>query len=80
LSIDIYVSIFGRVEEAKKRGIQIYGCCPGYVKTDMTSHKGILTLDQGILTPIFLAELPFEFKEEIQGSFFYEQKKISLFE
>lgn len=37
-----------------KRGIQVYGCCPGYVKTDMSSHKGHLTVEEGILTPIFL--------------------------
>lgn len=29
--------------------------CPGYVNTDMTSNKGILTIQQGALTPVFLA-------------------------
>ncbi len=30
-------------------------CCPGYVATDMTSHKGTLTVEQGADTPIYLA-------------------------
>jgi NAD(P)-dependent dehydrogenase (short-subunit alcohol dehydrogenase family) len=42
------------------RNIQVYSLCPGYVNTDMTSHKGVLTIQQGALTPIFLIDLPFE--------------------
>ena len=26
-----------------------FQCCPGYVDTDMSSHKGTKTIDQGIL-------------------------------
>jgi hypothetical protein len=33
-------------------------CCPGYVGTDMTSHKGPLTIDEGAATPVWLATLP----------------------
>ncbi|KAJ8298460.1 hypothetical protein KUTeg_024991, partial [Tegillarca granosa] len=33
-------------------------CCPGYVDTDMTSHKGHKTIDQGADTPLYLAMLP----------------------
>jgi hypothetical protein len=44
--------------------------CPGYVDTDMTSHKGHLTIQQGALTPVFLAELPFEVNPNYQGKFF----------
>lgn len=54
-----------------KRGIQVYTCCPGYVNTDMTSHKGPLTIQEGALTPVFLIEKPFELKEEDQGEFYY---------
>jgi len=31
---------------------------PGYVDTDMTSHKGTLTIDQGAISSIFAAMLP----------------------
>uniref|UniRef100_A0A915EJV9 Carbonyl reductase n=1 Tax=Ditylenchus dipsaci TaxID=166011 RepID=A0A915EJV9_9BILA len=38
--------------------IIVYACCPGYVGTDMTSHKGVLTTAQGADTPIYLATDP----------------------
>ena len=38
--------------------ICINSCCPGYVNTDMSSHKGPLTPEEGALTPTFLALLP----------------------
>jgi len=41
--------------ELKARNIIVNSCCPGYVNTDMTSHKGPLTIEQGADTPIFLA-------------------------
>ena len=30
-----------------RKDIIINACCPGYVDTDMSSHKGHLTPDQG---------------------------------
>lgn len=33
-------------------------CCPGYVSTDMTRHKGTLTVDEGAKTLCWLATLP----------------------
>uniref|UniRef100_A0AC35TJR3 RNase_PH domain-containing protein n=1 Tax=Rhabditophanes sp. KR3021 TaxID=114890 RepID=A0AC35TJR3_9BILA len=41
--------------QLKDRNILVNGCCPGYVNTDMTNHKGPLTIDQGAETPIFCA-------------------------
>ncbi|XP_053399798.1 carbonyl reductase [NADPH] 1-like [Mercenaria mercenaria] len=38
--------------------IVVNACCPGYVDTDMTSHKGKKTIDQGADTPLYLALLP----------------------
>ncbi|KAH3772492.1 carbonyl reductase [NADPH] 1-like [Dreissena polymorpha] len=38
--------------------IVVNACCPGYVATDMTSHKGTKTIDEGADTPLFLAMLP----------------------
>lgn len=45
-------------KELSGRNIKVNACCPGYVDTDMTSHKGALTIDQGAETPIFLATDP----------------------
>ena len=31
-------------------------CCPGYVDTDMTSHKGLKTIDEGTMSDQLLVE------------------------
>jgi carbonyl reductase 1 len=38
--------------------IVVNSCHPGYVDTDMTSHKGPLTIEEGAVAPVFLALLP----------------------
>ena len=45
LGIDVWTSALANQEEVVKRGIQVYVCCPGYVKTDMTSQKGHLSIE-----------------------------------
>ena len=45
-------------EEKKKNGgeaVLINSCCPGYVDTDMTKHRGVKTPDEGAETPTLLA-------------------------
>ena len=37
------------------KGVLINSCCPGYVNTDMTKHRGAKTVDEGAQTPVFLA-------------------------
>jgi carbonyl reductase 1 len=50
-------------------------CCPGYVNTDMTSHKGPLTIDQGADTPVWLATLPTDATSPA-GQFCFERTVI----
>lgn len=50
--------------------------CPGYVDTDMSSHKGTLTPDQGAETPIFLALLPPNYNGP-KGTFWVEKQVFS---
>jgi hypothetical protein len=45
----------------------------------MTSHKGTLSVDEGIRTPVYLIELPFEVNNELQGGFFQKEKLSSTF-
>ena len=80
IGLNVYHSILGKYQDVIKRHIQVYVCCPGYVKTDMTNQKGILSIEEGIKTPIYLVEKPFELHPEEQGGFFYLQKHISCFE
>lgn len=50
-------------------------CHPGYVDTDMTSHKGHLSPDEGSIAPTFLALLPPNVKEP-RGGFVWKDKQI----
>jgi len=66
-----------QAKQIKSSGIEdvlVNACCPGYVDTDMTSHKGTKTVEQGCDTPVFLAtELP---AGGPNGSFFAERKEL----
>lgn len=64
---------FIQSRELKSRNIIVNGCCPGYVNTDMTSHKGPLTIEEGADTPIYLAT--FEGSEP-NGKFVYLRKPM----
>ncbi|XP_055948957.1 carbonyl reductase [NADPH] 1-like isoform X2 [Argiope bruennichi] len=48
---------------------------PGYVDTDMTSHKGVLTPDQGAEAPVYLALLPPDVKSP-RGEFVWNDKTV----
>ena len=44
LGINVYHSALSRFPDIIQKHIQVYVCCPGYVNTDMTSHKGHLSI------------------------------------
>uniref|UniRef100_A0A915ELT5 carbonyl reductase (NADPH) n=1 Tax=Ditylenchus dipsaci TaxID=166011 RepID=A0A915ELT5_9BILA len=44
--------------QLSSKNIIVNACCPGYVDTDMTSHKGPLTIAEGADTEIYLATDP----------------------
>ena len=44
--------------EEPSRSILINSVCAGYVKTDLNGNKGILTTEQGAITPVHLALIP----------------------
>ena len=58
--------------------ILINSCCPGYVDTDMSQHKGVKTPDQGSETPILLALIP-ENADGPRGEFYSEKKQADWF-
>nr|CDS21654.1 carbonyl reductase 1 [Echinococcus granulosus] len=51
-------SILAEKFKSHPRHILINSCCPGYVDTDMTNHKGHKTVLEGADTPVYLATLP----------------------
>ncbi|KAL0037689.1 hypothetical protein WJX77_007963 [Trebouxia sp. C0004] len=60
-------------EQLKSAGVMVNACCPGYVNTDMTSHKGVKTLEEGADTPVWLALMP---PGGPSGNLFAERKQI----
>ena len=75
--IHAYGRIMGKSSPYISRNIQIYSLCPGWVKTDMGGPKASLTVDQGIITPCFLFDLPCTISEN-QGKFYAESKVIDF--
>lgn len=61
----------GEQKEGGKRLIN--ACCPGYVDTDMTKHRGSKTPDQGAQTPVMLA---IEEIGGVSGEFWQDGKVI----
>ncbi|KFD51992.1 hypothetical protein M514_07124 [Trichuris suis] len=53
----------------------VNACCPGYVDTDMTSHKGGITTREGAETPLFLALE--EADHLAKGKFFYKKRETN---
>jgi carbonyl reductase 1 len=80
LGVSLMTPIQQRVIDADKTrpDIVINACCPGYVDTDMTSHKGHKTVDQGADTPVYLALLAADVTEP-RGEFVSDRKVQPLF-
>ena len=38
LGINLYAKVMSQWEEVLNRGLQVYSCCVGYVRTDLTCH------------------------------------------
>jgi carbonyl reductase 1 len=55
--------------------IMINVCCPGFCATDMSSHKGTKTSEEGARTPAMVALLPEELK--CTGKFFSDEKEVT---
>ncbi|KAJ0171027.1 hypothetical protein K1T71_013226 [Dendrolimus kikuchii] len=55
------------------RDIKVNAVHPGYVDTDMTSHRGPLTIDQGASAPLFLA---LDAPDTVKGEYVWYTSKI----
>lgn len=64
---------YTRLLAEQQRGkLDVNACCPGYVATDMSSHRGIKTPLQGADTPVWLALLA---PRGTTGKFFSERRE-----
>ncbi|XP_026733551.1 carbonyl reductase [NADPH] 3-like isoform X1 [Trichoplusia ni] len=55
------------------RDIKVNSVHPGYVDTDMTSHKGPLTIDEGASAPLYLA---LDAPDSVRGQYVWHNSKI----
>ncbi|XP_029171005.1 carbonyl reductase [NADPH] 1-like [Nylanderia fulva] len=68
----IHQSMFNK---DSRKDIAVNSVHPGYVDTDMTSHRGTLTPDQGAIAPVYCALLPEN--TEIKGRYIWEDATLS---
>ncbi|KAH9513993.1 Carbonyl reductase [NADPH] 3 [Bulinus truncatus] len=61
------------LDRSRADDVIVNACCPGYVDTDLNSHQGTLTVDEGAVTPVYCALLPPNV-ESPRGKFIREKK------
>jgi len=77
LCLSSYVKYLSKRQDVVEQNLQIYSCCPGWVQTDMGGKSAHKTIEQGIVTPMYLVELEANsIQKELQGQFF-EDCKVS---
>ncbi|XP_046392020.1 carbonyl reductase [NADPH] 3-like [Ischnura elegans] len=62
--------------DTSRPGIVVNHVHPGYVDTDMTSHKGPLTIEEGAVAPLYLALLPPTESTTPKGAYVWKDKTI----
>ena len=78
ICLNLYSSIISKRKDIIEKNIQVYSCTPGWVKTDIGGPEAPKTIEQGVVTPIYLINLPHYINNDFQGKFFYECKPISI--
>eukprot|EP00827_Trimyema_finlayi_P002062 TRINITY_DN1980_c0_g1_i5.p1 TRINITY_DN1980_c0_g1~~TRINITY_DN1980_c0_g1_i5.p1 ORF type:complete len:189 (-),score=57.41 TRINITY_DN1980_c0_g1_i5:86-652(-) len=68
--INIYPRVLAQFKEIKERNIGVYSCHPGWVKTDMGGPQAPQSIEEGVVTPIFVIELPDGIHPEYQAKYF----------
>ncbi|XP_027103371.2 uncharacterized protein [Coffea arabica] len=70
------LNAYTRIVAKKYPELTINCVCPGYVKTDMNYHRGVLSSEEGAESPVWLALLP---PGEKPSGLFFSQKIVSPF-
>lgn len=71
-AVNAYTSVMAK----KYPSIQINCVCPGFVKTDLSYNRGILSIEEGAESPVRLALQP----DDGPSGLFFDRKEVSSFE
>jgi len=69
-----YSEILGNNQNLMDKDIQVYSCCPGWTKTDLGGQNASRTLEEGVVTILYLIELEHKINKNFQGKFFYDSE------
>ncbi|EGR27656.1 hypothetical protein IMG5_191970 [Ichthyophthirius multifiliis] len=75
--LNSYTGLLVNYKNIHDNQIRVYGCCPGWVKTDLGGPKAPMPVERSLITPLYLLGLQ-EFQQEIQGKLFLNKKVVSL--
>ncbi len=73
-ALSMWTRILARQFNQQDKQLSINACCPGFVKTEMSSFNGILTPDQGAETPMEIVKAILQGKK-INGTFWANKKQ-----
>jgi len=76
--LNYYVKVWAQDKAIKEKGIQVYGCHPGWVKTDLGGPMAPMSVEEGTVCPCYLLDLPYVVDEKLQGKFFNECKVAQI--
>jgi len=67
-----YAEILGKDVDLLRKQVQVYSCCPGWTKTDLGGHNATRSLEEGVVTVLYLIQLEHQIQQQVQGKFFYD--------
>lgn len=80
LLLNHYVVLLANEKAIKDKGIQVYACHPGWVRTDAAGPDAPLSLEEGAVCPSFVVNLPWKVDEKYHGKYFADCKVEDILE
>ncbi len=78
LLISVYTRLLAKDSQVKNKGIQVYSCAPGQVKTNIGGPAAELSVQQGVICPSNVIMMPWKVSESTQGKFFSSSEVTQL--